>query len=97
MKTERFLTPAREEFLEAIAHYELQSPGLGREFLDEVEQAVTRIIAFPGHGSPHLGGTRRVVLARFPFHVVYLAERSGILVIAVAHHKRSPGYWRKRI
>lgn len=97
MRAARFLTPAREELLEAIAYYDLQSPGLGLELIGEVEQAVARAVAFPDHGSSHLGGTRRVVLPRFPFDVVYLPEAGDILVVALAHQKRSPGYWRARI
>lgn len=97
MRPLRYLTPAREEFLEAVAHYELQSPGLGLEFIEEVEHAIVRLVAFPDHGSRHLAGTRRLVLGRFPFDVVYLADPDEILVVAVAHHKRTPGYWRARV
>lgn len=93
----RYLTPAREEFLEAVAHYELQSPGLGLDFIEEVERTTSRLTAFPDHGSPHLAGTRRLVLRRFPFDVVYLAEPQTIAIVAVAHQSRSPGYWRNRI
>ncbi|MFW6012287.1 MAG: type II toxin-antitoxin system RelE/ParE family toxin [bacterium] len=97
MRPLRYLTPAREEFLESVAHYELQSPGLGLGFIEEVEHAIVRLAAFPEHGSPHLAGTRRIVLGRFPFDVVYLAEPQEIVVVAVAHHKREPGYWRGRV
>lgn len=97
MKPLRYLTPAREEFLEAVGHYELQSPGLGLDLIEEIERAIVRLAAFPDHGSPHLAGTRRLVLGRFPFDVIYLAEPQEILIVAMAHQKRAPGYWRDRL
>lgn len=92
-----FLPEAEEEFLETIAGYEAEVPGLGGEFLAEVERALERIATFPEHGSPHLANTRRVVLRRFPFDLVYEKLPEGVLVVAVAHHRRRPDYWRGRI
>ncbi len=91
------LPAAREEFLEAADRYDAQTPGLGEEFIVAVEYAAGRIAAFPEHGSPYLAGTRRVVLRRFPYSVVYQVEPEGALVIAVAHHSRRPAYWRDRL
>lgn len=92
-----FLPAAEDEFLEAIAWYEEERPGLGGEFLAEVERATRRIVSFPLHGSPYLVGTRRIVLRRFPYSVVYWPDPDDLLVIAVAHSKRKPGYWRSRV
>jgi toxin ParE1/3/4 len=91
------LPAAREEFLDAADHYDAQAPGLGEEFIAEVEHAAERIAAFPEHGSSYLAGTRRVVLGRFPHSVVYQAGPEGVLIVAVAHHSRQPGYWRGRL
>lgn len=66
MKPVPFLPAAREEFLAAAHHYDTAAPGLGDDFIAAVERAVARIAALPEHGSPHLMGTRRVVLRRFP-------------------------------
>jgi plasmid stabilization system protein ParE len=92
-----FLPAAEDEFLEAVAWYEAQRPGLGAEFLAEVERAVRRIIAFPRHGSPYLAGTRRIVLRQFPYSVVYWPDPDDLLVVAVAHQRRKPGYWKSRV
>ncbi|MBI4840032.1 MAG: type II toxin-antitoxin system RelE/ParE family toxin [candidate division NC10 bacterium] len=97
MKPVPFLPAAREEFLAAAHHYGTAASGLGHDFIAAVEQAVARIAAFPEHGSPHLMSTRRVVLRRFPFSVVSLLEPEAVLVVAVAHHSRRPGYWRDRV
>lgn len=65
-----FLPAAREEFLAAANYYDAASPGLGQDFIVEVERAVARISTFPDHGSPYLAGTRRIVLRRFPYDIV---------------------------
>lgn len=92
-----FLPAAEAEFLGAIEHYEGEFPGLGADFILAVEAASRRIVSFPQHGRPYLGGTRRVLLRRFPFSLVYLNEPGELLVLAVAHHRRRPGYWIDRI
>jgi plasmid stabilization system protein ParE len=92
-----FLSAAREEFLAAAAYYEAASPGLGAEFIDDVESAVNRLATFPDHGSLYVAGTRRLVLRRFPFDVVYLNSQNQVVIVAIAHQRRSPYYWRDRI
>ncbi len=72
-----FLAAAREAFLAAVERYEAELPGLGEESIRDLERALERISAFPEHGSPHPAGTRRVLLRRFPFDVVYLTSSSA--------------------
>jgi toxin ParE1/3/4 len=91
-----FLPRAEEEFLYAVAGYEDVQAGLGADFIVEVDRAVRRIAFFPKHGSPYLAGTRRIVLKRFPYSIVYVVEEAP-LVVAVAHHRQKPGYWRDRV
>jgi toxin ParE1/3/4 len=90
-----FLPAAEEEVLYSVAAYEMERPGLGAEFLSEIERAARRIISFPQHGSPYLAGTRRIVLRRFPYSVIYWPE--PMLILTVAHQRQKPGYWRKRV
>lgn len=92
----RYLLPARLEILDAVEFYESQAPGLGAEYLNEVDDALELLSSHPQFGMPHLEGTRRVLLGRFPFDLVYLIESDTIIVVAVAHHRRRPGYWRDR-
>jgi toxin ParE1/3/4 len=91
------LPEAREEFLAAVEYYNSASAGLGEEFITDIENAVSRIRSFPRHGSPGASGTRRVVLGRFPFDVVYLENEGEVVVIAIAHQRRSPFYWSDRL
>jgi plasmid stabilization system protein ParE len=94
----RNLRAAREEFAEAVRWYEEQRPGLGAEFFDEVAETTHQIQTFPELGGPvsRDGFTRRLLVARFPYQVVYRLTPNEIVVLAVAHLKRRPNYWRHR-
>lgn len=93
MKRARFVTAARLEYLAEIVYYTDAQPGLGDRFAQAVEDAVARAILFPAAGSPSPGRTRRVLLKGFPFSIYYRPEAAGIVVFAVAHQARKPGYW----
>ena len=92
-----FLPAAEAEFLEELDRYAAENPELAADFLAEVEAAAQRAALFPEHGSPFLAGTRRIVLRRFRYSFVYVVEPGTILVVAIAHHRRRPGYWRNRL
>jgi toxin ParE1/3/4 len=93
----RFHGAARRELRRAVEYYEERVPGLGDELVEEVERAVEEIASFPESGSPYLAHTRRVLVRRFPYSVVYRARPEGIIILAVAHQRRRPGYWRGRM
>ena len=92
----RFHPAARREYAAAIQHAEREWPGRGQRFQAEVERSADRIVDAPEQGSPYLHGTRRFVLLNFPYSTVNVSLELGHIV-AVAHHKRRPGYWRKRL
>jgi plasmid stabilization system protein ParE len=96
VKPVRFHPEARHELRSAARFYESQVQNLGREFVQEVRVVLTRIAEWPASGSPHEDDVRRVVLARFPFTVVYETLPDRIEVIAVMHQRQLPGYWRGR-
>jgi len=93
----KFIAPARREFLKEVVYYNEQEPGLGGAFAQEVEDATARALAFPEAGSPATKNTKLVFVNRFPFSVVYRPDREGIVVFAVAHHRREPEYWVQRV
>lgn len=96
-RTVRNLKPAREEFAAAVRWYEEQRPGLGGEFFDAVGHATSLIQTQPEIGTPSKDHrTRRVLVQRFPYQVVYRLTADEIIIVAIAHLKRRPGYWRKR-
>ncbi|HYR82582.1 MAG TPA: type II toxin-antitoxin system RelE/ParE family toxin [Terriglobia bacterium] len=96
-RTLRNLKEAREEFTAAVRWYEEQRPGLGGEFFDAVSHATALIQAQPEVGTLSRDRrTRRVLVRRFPYEVVYRLSEEEIVIVAIAHLKRRPGYWKKR-
>lgn len=94
-----FHPDARAEYLEAIAYYEGQSPGLGADFAEAFEAALAFVLNHPQAASlVHPSGVRRRSFpSPFLYSVLYAPEPSGLLIVAVAHHRRRPEYWRSRV
>jgi plasmid stabilization system protein ParE len=93
----RFLTPADEEMSEAASFYEAHSTGLGTHYLNEVQHVIDLVREYPELGQAVDQGLRRVVLHRFPFSLIYSVETDAIVIVAVAHQRRRPGYWKNRL
>ena len=91
----RFLDSAEEEMTEAARTYEDQAVGLGERFLDEVEGCVDLLLDRPYIGR-RVGEFRRFPLRKFPFTLIYALEDDDLVVVAVSHHRRRPGYWMGR-
>ncbi|HEY3153495.1 MAG TPA: type II toxin-antitoxin system RelE/ParE family toxin [Candidatus Binatia bacterium] len=92
-----FLAPAQNELDDAVAWYNRQAAGLGRELLDELDRAVRRPLAFPQSYPEIEPGIRRCRLGRFPYGVIYGLDGDTLVVVAVAHLHRRPRYWIDRI
>lgn len=97
-----FFEPEASHELEASAlWYEAQRSGLGLTFLAAVDRTVDHLATWPGAGTlvpgvpAHLE-VRQMPIVRFPYRVVYLVTSQGLQVLAVAHTRRRPGYWRSR-
>ena len=93
----RFLRPAEKEMIEAALFYENASSGLGGDFLDDVHRVINVLREHPQLGHAVGRGLRRTLLHRFPFSLIYSGEANEILVIAVAHQRRRPDYWKTRL
>jgi plasmid stabilization system protein ParE len=93
----RFLAPAQRELDDAVAWYDQQAAGRGLEFLDELDRAVRRILAFPLSYPQIERGIRRCRLARFPYGLIYGVDDETVVIIAVAHLHRRPRYWIDRL
>jgi plasmid stabilization system protein ParE len=92
-----FLDAALEE-AEAAAHwYAERSETAAASFADEIDAAASAIERLPNAWPVYEHGTRRFLLRRYPFSVVYHTGPDRILVVAVAHGHRQPGYWRTRL
>ena len=93
----RFLDVAQQELDDAITYFNGEVPDLGNEFLAEVLKGLDRIVNHPHAWHPCSERTRRYLLRRFPYGVIYKILENEILVIAVACLHREPDYWQDRI
>jgi len=92
-----FHPDADAEVTEAVQYYEVRSPGLGGELLGEVERALGQIATNP-EACQRIGQrVPRKTLWRFPSNLVYAVCSDRIRIVAFAHQKRRPLYWRKRL
>lgn len=96
MTKARFIAPAQQEFLGAVRFYEGEEAGLGRRLATAVEEATLLALNFPLAGTPMQSDMRRVLVRDFPLAVVYRPDDDGIIIFAVAHLSRRPGYWNSR-
>jgi hypothetical protein len=96
MKT-RFLKPALLELREAVAAYNEIRPGLGDELRDEVDAALDRIEFWPHAWSRASKRARMCRTKRFKYIVVYVPLEHEIIIVAIMHASRRPGYWKRRL
>jgi len=89
--------PAAEQELDAAAEfYEELQEGLGQGLLDEVEDVCALISEYSAIGRKVDRLHRTVPLRRFPFALFYRTSGMRLQVVAVAHERKRPGYWRSR-
>ena len=96
----RIDSEAENELTAACEWYEQQCAGLGDELLQAIHETIARVADYPGSGAlypqmPEELGVRRVLVRRFPYTVVYLDLPDEIRILAFAHTRRRPGYWRE--
>ena len=90
---------AAHEVTEARAHYAQISAELADAFIHELSVTMERAARLPESGRPWSRtdtGRRVYLLDRFPYLVIARADLVDLRVIAVAHQRRKPGYWRQR-
>lgn len=87
---------ARAEFDEAADWYEGQQPGLGADFVAEVQQVLDAIAAHPERFAIAAGDVREAAVSRFPYCVYYRVRADRVAVIAVFHTSRDPAIWQGR-
>lgn len=95
--TSRFVKPAENELAEALDRYNEITAGLGDRFLGEVREAVRLIEEFPRNSPVIARGVRRKVVFEFPYSIFYITAPEEVVILAVAHQKRRPFYWKRRI
>ena len=92
-----FHPEAALEFEEAVRYYRERGRTLGDRFAAEVRTTILRIAATPGRWRVLEDDVRRCLLRVFPYSVLYTIEPDFVLIVAVAHARRQPGYWKHRL
>jgi len=92
-----FHPEAREKFDGAVDFYEQSQAGLGLEFAEEVYATIARIVQYPDAWSVLSENSRRCLVNRFPYGLIYQIKSHTLRIIAVAHLHRRPGYWKERL
>ncbi|MGH8711570.1 MAG: type II toxin-antitoxin system RelE/ParE family toxin, partial [Burkholderiales bacterium] len=92
-----FHPDARVEYLDAVDYYEDRQAGLGARFTIEVERTIQRIVEAPTRCCKIDSEIRRCLAHTFPYGILYSVEVDHVLVLAIMHHSRKPGYWRSRL
>ena len=92
----RFHPAATAEVEAARDWYAQRSLVAAEVFLKELDYAARQVVESPQRWPRYLGGFRRYVLPRFPFTLIYRVREDVAEIIAVAHAKRKPGYWKER-
>lgn len=97
----RVLSEAEVELLEAVIWYEDHRTGLGLEFYESIMRTCEAIGSDPGRFPIYEAvcisrEVRRALVDRFPFAVIFEIRKEEILIVAIAHASRDPGYWQNR-
>ena len=93
----RFLSIAGVEFADALAWYRQRSPRAAEGFWLKVQEARRSIALFPLAAPLIAGRVRRFVLSGYPYDLIYAVTTDEIVILAIAHHSRQPGYWLERV
>ncbi len=93
----RYLSIAQTEIQEAADYYATISPELGVAFERELRQLLRLVTTMPTAWPPSGEGTRKCLMSRFPYLVIYAPLPDQILVLTVGHQHRKPAYWHDRL
>ena len=91
-----FRPAARAEFVGAALWYEARQPGLGAQFVAEIDHAVDLAANYPDRYPIKHQEVRSVRARRFPYSVFYSVEAEQIVVLAIFHARRDPAIWQER-
>lgn len=92
-----FHPEALDEYHEAAQWYDNREPQLALRFVNEVEEAIRRILEAPNQWGIIEEDIRRCLTHVFPYAILYTIESDFVLIVAVAPCARAPGYWKERL
>lgn len=91
-----FHPEALAEYAESVQYYAEQRTEVAQAFINAVEDAVYRVRESPTRWTVLDEDVRRCLTHKFPYGVLYTIEQDYILILAVMHCSREPGYWKSR-
>ena len=97
MEEIRLLEAAQKELDDAYDYYEAQATGLGSQFIDEMLGTMKSIRKHPEAWPVFSRRSRRCLVSRFPYSIIYQVLEDKILIVAIAHMHRKPEYWKDRL
>jgi plasmid stabilization system protein ParE len=92
-----FHPEALDEYNDAALWYAERDHGTAAKFVDCVEEAIERVVESPQRWRVIDQDIRRCLTHIFPYAILYTIEEGFILIVAVMHASREPGYWRSRV
>lgn len=92
-----FAPEAASDLEDATGYYELQQPGLGRQFLRAIDAPVARLDRHPEIAAVDAKGVRTAFVHRFPYAIRFRVRDDRIEVVAVWHERRDPAGWSDRV
>ena len=92
-----FHPEAQIEYRQAALYYEKRQVGLGARFSEDIEATIRRLASNPGQWRILEEDIRRCLADVFPYGVLYTIENDYVLIIAIMHLSREPGYWKDRV
>lgn len=92
-----FHPEALEEYRQAVLWYAEREQKVALEFVASVEDAIARMVEAPKRWRLVEEDVRRCLTRIFPFGILYTVEDDFLLIVAVMHFSREPGYWKSRI
>jgi toxin ParE1/3/4 len=87
---------AAKELTHSVKWYFEQSQSAAANFLNEIERCISKITESPEIFPQYFHGSQRAIVKTFPYSVIFRIKMDTIEIIAIAHAKRRPGYWRRR-
>jgi toxin ParE1/3/4 len=95
-KTLEIHPSALAELKSSIRWYLAQSPAAADRFVAEMDRAIDLVLAYPKRWPAGELNTRKFVLQRFPYALIYKEKGPTVSILAIAHGNRQPGYWEDR-
>lgn len=93
----RYTSAAIVDRADAVKFYRRQGASVAEAFTRDLRHTVSLLSERPLLGTPYDGGTRRKLLTRFPYPVIYHVQEDVIRIFAVKHDRRDPEYWKDRL